>query len=154
MIFIISHPETKCIEIPFVKKMKQNCQRKNWLSLIPTPKKNEDFTFYNYVGHLEKFGYEWNKDDFKYEKKIKNQKIIKKLTLEKQQRIDFNVDESRIFNVQTSGSFFDRLITFSMGYFENISLLKRYFKISGKKFDFTRLPILKKDFWWIFFNST
>ena len=30
-----------------------------------------------------------------------------------------------------------------MGYFENISLLKRYFKISGKKFDFTRLPILK-----------
>ena len=31
-----------------------------------------------------------------------------------------------------------------MGYFENISLLKRYFKISGKKFDFTRLPILKK----------
>ena len=144
LIFIISHPETKCIEIPFVKKMKQNCQRKNWLSLIPTPKKNEDFTFYNYVGHLEKFGYEWNKDDFKYEKKIKNQKIIKKLTLEKQQRIDFNVDESRIFNVQTSGSFFDRLITFSMGYFENISLLKRYFKISGKKFDFTRLPILKK----------
>ena len=31
-----------------------------------------------------------------------------------------------------------------MGYFENISLLKRYFKISGKKSDFTRLPISKK----------
>ena len=27
--FIISHPETKSIEIPFVKKMKQNYQRKN-----------------------------------------------------------------------------------------------------------------------------
>ena len=106
--------------------------------------KNEDFTFYEYVRHLEKFGYDWNKDGFKYEIKIKNQKIIKKLTLEKQKRIDFNVDESRIFNIQPSGSFFDRLITFSMGYFENISLLKRYFKISGKKFDFTRLPILKK----------
>ena len=30
--FIISHPETKSIEIPFVKKkMKQNYRRKNWL---------------------------------------------------------------------------------------------------------------------------
>ena len=29
--FIISHPETKSIEIPFVKKVKQNYQRKNWL---------------------------------------------------------------------------------------------------------------------------
>ena len=27
--FIISHPETKSIEIPFVKKVKQNYQRKN-----------------------------------------------------------------------------------------------------------------------------
>ena len=27
--FIISHPETKSIEIPFVKKMEQNYQRKN-----------------------------------------------------------------------------------------------------------------------------
>ena len=31
-----------------------------------------------------------------------------------------------------------------MGYFENISVLKRYFKISGKSFDFNRLLILKK----------
>ena len=37
--FIISPPETKSIEIPFVKKMKQNYQRKNWLFLIQTPKK-------------------------------------------------------------------------------------------------------------------
>ena len=31
-----------------------------------------------------------------------------------------------------------------MGYFENVPLLKKYFQISGKKIDFTRLPILKK----------
>ena len=79
--------------------MKQNYQRKNWLFLNTNTQRNEDFTFYNYVGHLEKFGYEWNKDSFKYEIKIKNQKIIKKLTLEKQKRIDFNVDENRIFNL-------------------------------------------------------
>ena len=29
LMFIISHPETKSIKIPFVKKMKQNYQRKN-----------------------------------------------------------------------------------------------------------------------------
>ena len=140
----------------FCEKNETELPKKKLTAFNTDTKKNEDFTFYNYVGHLEKFGYEWYKDDFNYEIKIKNQKIIKKLTLEKQQRIDFNVDESRIFNVQTSGSFFDRLITLSMGYFENISLLKRYFKISGKKFDFTRLPILKKAylFRWIFFNST
>ena len=143
MTFITSHPETKRIEIPFVKKNETELPKKKLTFFNTITKKNEDFTFYDYVGHLEKFGYEWNKDGFKYEIKIKNQKIIKKLTLEKQKRIDFNVDESRIFNIQPSGSFFDRLITFSMGYFENISVLKRYFKISGKKFDFTRLPILK-----------
>ena len=36
---------------------------------------------------------------FKYEIKIKNQKIINKLTLEKQKTIDFNADENRIFNL-------------------------------------------------------
>ena len=103
--------------------MKQNYQRKNWLFLNTNTQRNEDFTFYNYVGHLEKFGYEWNKDSFKYEIKIKNQKIIKKLTLEKQKRIDFNVDSSRIFNTQPNAS--NGIILFSMGYLENITLLKK-----------------------------
>ena len=34
-----------------------------------------------------------------------------------------------------------------MGYLENTSLLKKYFKISGKIFDFTSLPMLKKHQW-------
>ena len=82
--FIISHPETKSIEIPFVKKNETELPKKKLTFFNTDTKKNEDFTYYDYVGHLEKFGYEWNKDGFKYEIKIKNQKIIKKLTLEKQ----------------------------------------------------------------------
>ena len=39
------------------------------------------------------------------------------------------------------------IISFSMAYLENIILLKKYFKISGKIFDFTNLPILKKHQW-------
>ena len=125
--------------------MKQNYQRKNWLFLNTNTQRNEDFTFYNYVGHLEKFGYEWNKEGFKYEIKIKNKKVIKKLTLEKQQRIYFNVDASRIFNKQPNGS--SGTISFLMGYLENITLLKKCFKISGKIFNFTSLPISKKHNW-------
>ena len=34
-----------------------------------------------------------------------------------------------------------------MGYLENINLLKKSFQISGKIFDFTSLPILKKHTW-------
>ena len=59
-------------------------------------------------------------------KKIKNKKIIKKLTLEKQQRIDFNVDASRIFNTQRNGS--SGIISFLMGYLENTNLLKNILK--------------------------
>ena len=134
--FIISHPETSSIEIPFVKKKqkKQNYRKKKLIFFNTTTQNNEDFTFYYYVGHPEKFGYECSKGGFKYKITIKDNKIIKKLTLEKQQRIDINVDEGRIFNIiNANDSFFNILISFSMGYFENITLLKKHFKISGKK---------------------
>ena len=126
MTFIISHPEIKSIEIPFVKKNETELPKKKLTFFNTITKKNEDFTFYDYVGHLEKFGYEWNKEGFKYEIKIKNKKIIKKLTLEKQQRIDFNVDASRIFNTQRNGS--SGIISFLMGYLENTNLLKNILK--------------------------
>ena len=71
--------------------------------------------------------------------------MIKKLTLERQERIDFNIDLSRIFNTQPNAS--NGIISFSMAYLENIILLKRYFEISGKIFDFTSLPVLKKHQW-------
>ena len=60
--------------------MKQNYQRKNWLFLI-LPQKNEDFAYCEYVEHLEKFGYQWEKEGFKYEIKIKDNKMIKKNSL-------------------------------------------------------------------------
>ena len=44
--FIISHPETKSIEIPFVKKkMKQNYQIKNWLFFNANTKKKKILHF-------------------------------------------------------------------------------------------------------------
>ena len=51
---------------------------------------------------------------------------MRKLTLEKQQRLDFNVDASRIFNTQPNGS--SGIISFLMGYLENISYYKNILK--------------------------
>ena len=111
--FIISHPETNSIKIPFVKKNETELPKKKLTFFNTNTQKNEDFTFYDSVGHLEKFEYEWSKGVFKYKITIKDNKIIKKLTLEKQQRIDFNVDESRIFNITPANdSFFNSLISF------------------------------------------
>ena len=122
--FIISHPETNSLEIPFIKKNETELPKKKLTFFNTTTQKNEDFTFYDYVGHLEKFGYEWSKAGFKYKITIKDNKIIKKLTLEKQQRIDFNIDESRMYHLgKPNGNFFN-LITFTMGYFEDIKILK------------------------------
>ena len=64
--FIISHPETNSIEIPFVKKNEAELLKKKLTFFNTTTQKNEDFTFYGYVGHLEKIGYEWSKEGFKY----------------------------------------------------------------------------------------
>ena len=89
MTFSISHPETKTIEIPFVKKKKNESELplKKLTFCNTGTKKNEDFTYYDYVGHLEKFGYEWSKYGFNYEIKIQNSEIIKKLTLKKKKII-------------------------------------------------------------------
>ena len=105
-----------------MKKNETELPKKKLTFFNTNTKKTEDFTFYDYVGHLEKFGYEWNKEGFKYEIKIKNKKVIKKLTLEKQQRIDFNVDASRIFNTQLNGS--SGIISFLIGYLEDITIKK------------------------------
>ena len=48
--------------------------------------------------------------------------------------MDFNFDASRIFNTEPNNS--RRIISFFMGYLERIDLLKKYFKISGRIFDF------------------
>ena len=154
MTFIISHPEKNSIEIPFVKKNETELPKKKLIFFNTTTQNNEDFTFYDYVGHPEKIGYEWSKGGFKYKITIKDNKIIKKLTLEKQQRIDFNIDESRIFNITpANGSFFNILILFLMVYIENVDFLKKHFKISGKKFDFTRLSLLKKHLYLSYYST-
>ena len=80
--FFISHPETNTITIPFVKKNESDLPKLKLSYFNTSSKKNEDFLMYDYVGHLKKFGFEWNHNalGFKFEIKIDNSdsKKIKK----------------------------------------------------------------------------
>ena len=78
--FFILHPETNTITIPFVKKNKSDLPKLKLSYFNTTTKKNEDFLMYNYVGHVKKFGFEWNHSalGFKSEIKIDNSDSKKK----------------------------------------------------------------------------
>ena len=67
------------------------------------------------------------KEGFEYTIKIKNKKIVKKLTLERNKRKQIQEDESRMYNVNhswTINSMIPNLISFSMSYLENEYVLK------------------------------
>ena len=74
------HPETNTITIPFVKKNKSDLPKLKLSYFNTTTKKNEDFLMYNYVGHVKKFGFEWNHSalGFRSETKIDNSDSKKK----------------------------------------------------------------------------
>ena len=87
----MSHPETKTIEIPFVKKSESDLPRIKFIYFNTTTKKTENFFVYDFIGHFKKFGFEWNKDSLGLNYQIKidpieAKKIQKKLTLNKTSR--------------------------------------------------------------------
>ena len=84
----MSHPETKTIEIPFVKKNESDLPKIKLTYFNSTTKKNEDFFIYDFIEHFKKFGFEWNKDGLGLNYQIKidptdANRIQKKLTLNK-----------------------------------------------------------------------
>ena len=111
---------------------------------------------YDYIGHLKKFGFEWQinhrKFDFKYEIKIDNsnaKKLIKKIYLSKETRTFVQTDESRIWNMLPNWKFNNSStdksrISFLVGYLDNNQKVLKYFKINDS-FDFKRLSILRKN---------
>ena len=87
----MSHPETKTIEIPFVKKSESDLPGIKFIYFNTTTKKTENFFVYDFIGHFKKFGFEWNKDSLGLNYQIKidpieAKKIQKKLTLNKTSR--------------------------------------------------------------------
>ena len=70
----ISNPETKTVEIPFVKKNESDLPRIKLTYYNFSTEKNENFIVYDYIEHLKRFGFEWIQKDlgFRYEVKINN----------------------------------------------------------------------------------
>ena len=84
----MSHPETKTIQIPFVKKNESDLPKLKLTYFNTSTKKNEDFFMYDYIVHFEKFGLEWYQKDLKLYYGIKidktdNKKIGKRLSLDR-----------------------------------------------------------------------
>ena len=51
----MSHPETKTVEIPFLKKNESDLPRIKFSSCNVTTKESVDFFFYDYISHFKKF---------------------------------------------------------------------------------------------------
>ena len=157
MTLVISHPETLSVKIPFVKKNETDLPKLKLTYFNTSTEKNEDFLKCDYIGHLEKFGFEWaineKNFDFKYEIKIDssdNIKLIKKIYLSKYARNLLQNDESRIWNmlptwIENHWSTDRSRIFFLKGYLYDEQKVINYFKIRDS-FDFKRLTVIKKTF--------
>ena len=55
----MSNPETKTVQIPFVKKNESDLPKLKFEYFNSTTEKNEKFDAYDYKNHLKKFGFEW-----------------------------------------------------------------------------------------------
>ena len=80
----IQNDETVTVKIPFVKKKDLPPIKYSHVDL--TTKKKKEISVYHYVGHFDKYGFEWGWDKdsvgFKYEiKKARNGEIEKKIYL-------------------------------------------------------------------------
>ena len=103
----ISNPETTLIEIPFKKKSETETELPltKYTYFNTTSKRKEDFFVYDYINHLEKYGFNWENSaiGLKYFIKIiGTNKIQRKLTMKACIRKMIVVGEQRIFNLHYS----------------------------------------------------
>ena len=150
----MSHSETKTVQIPFVKRNDSDLPKLKLTYFNTSTKKNEGFFMHDYIGHFEKFGIEWYQKDLKLYYGIKinktdNQKIEKRLTLDRLTRKKNCIDESRVWNMkntwQKNNSARDNSrLTFSEGYLYNEQHLKVLIGITTSSYDFTSLTPQEK----------
>ena len=77
MILTIQNDETVTVQIPFVKK--KNLPLIKYSQVDLTTKKKKEISVYDYVGHFDKYGFEWrwDKDSVSFKYEIKKSKECK-----------------------------------------------------------------------------
>ena len=105
---------------------------------LHTHKKKEEINFYDYYGHLEKFGFEWKivvftmgvceTLEFKYTVEFSShkKKLIKKIIISKGTRNSFFIDESRIWNFSTETIDAANTRSYLLNYMTNEHLTKEF----------------------------
>ena len=91
---------------------------------------------HDYIGHLQKFGYEWNHTGigFRYRIEINNNKLKKYLFLSKTTRKNIQTDISRIWNMDihwkedNEKNIFKKRINFLLSYFYHNDFFKKIFE--------------------------
>ena len=137
----IQNDETVTVKIPFVKKKDLPLIKYSHVDL--TTKKKKEISVYDYVGHFDKYGFEWRWDKdsvgFKYEiKKAKNGKIEKKIYLKPLSRKKIVVDESRMNNMKMSYVFGEPIAQKRLGILSGYLWVPREFHRGlFNDFDFT-----------------
>ena len=93
---------------------------------------------YGYIGHLQKFGFEWNHVSlgFRYRIEINNNKLKKYLFLSKTSRKHFHTDESRVWNMDNQwkddddDKIFKKRMNFLLSPFFFSGYFKKYFNLA------------------------
>ena len=150
----MSHSETKTVQILFAKRNDSDLPKLKLTYFNTSTKKNEGFFMHDYIGHFEKFGIEWYQKDLKlyYEIKINktdNQKIEKRLTLDRLTRKKICIDDGRVWNMKSTwkknnSARDNSRLTFSEGYLYNEQHLKVLIGITTSSYDFTSLTLQEK----------
>ena len=150
----MSHPETKTVQISFGKKNESDLPKLKLTFFNTSIQKNEGFFMYDYIGHFEKFGLEWYQKDLKLYYGIKidktdNQKIEKRLTLDRLTRKKICIDDGRVWNMKSTwkknnSARDNSRLTFSEGYLYNEQHLKVLIGTTTSSYDFTSLTSQEK----------
>ena len=120
----ILNSETETVKIPFTKKNAKDLPQLKYKYVDFETKKSKELSLYDFVGHFEKFGFEWEHtaSGFEYTIKKVRQKIQKQIFLREPTRKKITVDETRIFNFRDNFVYGDRLVQLQ----KRISLLEGY----------------------------
>ena len=97
-------------------------------------KKQEEVEFYNYMLHLENYGFEWEDTslEFKYSVRFSTDKkgLIKKLSMGKTIRKIIFLDESRVWSFAVNKMERKQLRDYLFGYFFHTNAIELYFCIN------------------------
>ena len=146
--------------IPFEKKTESEVPPIKITFYNTTTKKQQEVEFYNYMLHLEKYGFRWEDTslEFKYSVRPSTNKkgLIKKISMQKSKRKKLFLDESRVWSFAVDKMERKQLRDYFFGYFFHTNAVESYFRINltNTPKDLAGLTNLEKNWYMRFFDNS